>query len=281
MIPTKPAIVTLAVGADYLERFERHCRAGWTAYCRRHDFDLVVFDRPLDTSERAQTRSPAWQKCLILSAPELKARERVVWVDADIRINPSAPSILDGVPPEKVGAIDEHRFPSAAMRQQLLDAILASCPEEGEFGKRFWEAWREPGLWHAFTGLPKTQKHILQTGVMVLSPKHHGALLEHVYETYEDPSSRALTRTSERAHLMKEGWGEMRGVSHEVQSRGLEHWIDQRFNALIWWMYLEWSIRMPAPPSEPQLAAFVRDAYRKSYFLHFAGAAHLMPLLGK
>jgi hypothetical protein len=27
----KQAIVTLAIGVDYAERFERHCRANWSA----------------------------------------------------------------------------------------------------------------------------------------------------------------------------------------------------------------------------------------------------------
>src|SRR5262249_8364403 len=146
-------IATLAIGTEYSERFERLCRRNWAAYADRHGLDLVVFDEPLDTSERAGRRSPAWQKCLTLSVPELSDRERVVWIDSDVLINPEAPSILDGVPAEKIGAIDEHRFPSLEGRQALLDAILAGCPAEGEFGKSFWELWREPGRWHAFTGL--------------------------------------------------------------------------------------------------------------------------------
>jgi hypothetical protein len=279
MIPAKPAIVTLAIGAEYLERFERHCRAGWTEYCRRHDLDLVVFGRPLDTSARAQSRSPAWQKCLVLSTPELKDRERVIWVDADICINPQAPSILDGVPVEKVGAMDEHRFPSLKSRQRLLDAIIASSPADGEFGKRYWESWREPGAWHAFTGLPRGQKHIVQSGVMVLSQQHRG-LLEHVYEAYEDGGSQRFNR-ADSSQLKFAGWGEMAPLSHEIQARGLEHWIDPKFNALLWWMFLDWSIGLPAPPSHDRLSAFVREAHRKSHFLHFAGAAHLMPLAGK
>lgn len=279
MIPTKPAIVTLAIGAEYLERFERHCRAGWTEYCRRQDLDLFVFDHPLDTSARAQSRSPAWQKCLVLSTPELENRERVVWVDADVCINPRAPSILDGVPEQKVGATDEHRFPFPHSRQRLLDAIIASSPADGEFGKRYWESWRAPEAWHGFTGLPKGQKHIVQSGVMVLS-QHHRGLLEHVYEAYEDGGTRRLNRPSEPADFKYAGWGEMAPLSHEIQARGLEHWIDPKFNALLWWMFLEWSIGLPAPPSQDQLSAFVRDAYRNNYFLHFAGAAHLMPLVG-
>jgi hypothetical protein len=260
----KQAIVTLAIGADYAERFERHCRANWSAYAKRHGFDLIVITEPLDTSERARRRSPAWQKCLVLGAPQVADYDRVVWVDSDICINPAAPSIVDGVPPERIGATDEHSFPSRDARQAILDSILAAAPETGDFDKRFWQSWRSPGAWHAFMGLPSGQSHIVQSGVMVLSPKHHRELLEHVYHAYEDAGARPLDRAP--------GWGEMGPLSHEIQARGLEHWIDPRFNALVWWLFL----LQNASPDE--LPRFVQENYRRSYFLHFAGCAHLMPL---
>ena len=254
------AIVTLAVGADYAERFERHCRANWSAYARRHGFDLVVITEPLDTSERAQSRSPAWQKCLVLGAPQLAGYERVVWVDADVCINPAAPSILEGVPPERVGAIDEHRFPSPEARQVILDAIIAAAPEHGDANKAFWRAWRDPGTWHAYAGLPSGQSHIVQTGVLVMSPEHHRTLLEHIYWTEEDRGGKHFNY-------------EMRPLSHEIQARGLQHWIDPRYNALVWWLFLYEN------PSMNELSRFVQNCYRRSFFLHFAGCAHLMPLV--
>jgi len=253
----KQAIVTLAIGAEYAERFERHCRANWTAYAKRHGFALVVFTDPLDTSARAKSRSPAWQKCLVLSVPQLAAYDRVVWVDSDICINPVAPSILDGVPPERIGAIDEHRFPSREARQAILESIIGVAPEEADAGKRFWRAWRDPGAWHGYFGLPSGQAHIVQTGVLVLSPQHHRGLLEHVYRTYEDRGGKLFSY-------------EMRPLSHEIQARGLQHWIDPRFNALVWWLFLHQNV------STDGLPRFVQESYRRSYFLHFAGCAHLM-----
>lgn len=253
------AIVTLAIGADYAERFERHCRANWTTYTRRHGFELVVITDPLDTSERARSRSPAWQKCLILGDSRIAHNDRVVWVDSDICINPEAPSILDGVPPERIGAIDEHRFPSPEARQAILETIIAVAPESGDVGKRFWQAWRDPGTWHRYAGLPSGQSHIVQTGVLVLSPKHHRALLEHVYRTYEDGGGKQFNY-------------EMRPLSHEIQVQGLQHWIDPRFNALVWWLFLHQNA------AADDLQRFVQENYRRSFFLHFAGCAHLMPL---
>jgi len=259
------AIVTLVIGADYADRFERYCRANWTAYAKRHGFDLVVIADPLDSSERARSRSPAWQKCLILGAPQVAGYDRVVWVDSDICINPDAPSITDGVPPERIGAIDEHRFPSPEARQAILDTIIAVAPESGDLDKRFWEAWRSPSAWHEYMRLPPGQSHIVQSGVMVLSPRHHRELLEHVYHFYEDAGSRPLNRSP--------GWGEMGPLSHEIQMRNLQHWIDPRFNALVWWLFLHQNA------GTDDLPRFVQENYRRSFFLHFAGCAHLMPLL--
>jgi hypothetical protein len=71
----------------------------------------------------------------------------------------------------------------------------------------------------------------------------------------------------------------MRPLSHEIQARSLQHWIDPRFNALLWWLFLQRSMGETAMASPKELAAFVHDSYRRSYFLHFAGCAHLMPLL--
>lgn len=258
----KQAIVTLAIGADYQDRFERHCRANWMAYAKRHGFDLIVITEPLDTSERARTRSPAWQKCLVLGTPQMAGYDRVVWVDSDICINPTAPSILDGVPPERIGATDEHRFPSPEARRAILEAIVSVAPERGEADKAFWRAWHDPGAWHSYSSLPSGQAHIVQTGVLVMSPRQHRELLEHVYRTYEDRGGKLFSY-------------EMRPLSHEIQARGLEHWIDPQFNALVWWLFLH---QNPGTGVD-DLRRFVQENYRRNYFLHFAGCAHLIPLV--
>jgi hypothetical protein len=260
---TRQAIVTLAIGTEYADRFEAHCRASWSAYAKRHGFDLVVITEPLDTSARAKGRSPAWQKCLVLGAREVAGYDRVVWIDSDICINPSAPSILDGVSPERIGAVDEHSFPSTEVRQAILETIVSVAPENGDADKAFWRAWRDPGSWHGYFGLPSGQSHIVQTGVLVLSPQHHSGLLEHVYEMYEDRGGKQFNY-------------EMRPLSHEIQARTLQHWIDPRFNALVWWLFLEQN-----PGIQPEeLRRFVQENYRRNHFLHFAGCAHLMPLVG-
>ena len=57
------AIVTLALGGRFAASWRRSCEANWAAYADRHGYDVVCLTEPLDRSERAQGRSPSWQKC--------------------------------------------------------------------------------------------------------------------------------------------------------------------------------------------------------------------------
>ena len=104
----------------------------------------------------------------------------------------------------RIGVTDEHRFPTPGVRQALLRAVIANAPAEGEFDARYWQAWLDPGFVARSMELPSGQAHIVQTGVMVLSPKHHREVLEHAYHAYEDRGFNY----------------EMRPLSHEILRAG-------------------------------------------------------------
>lgn len=263
----KRAIVTLAIGDAYRQNFDLLCRKGWSAYAERHGYDLVVIKEPLDVSERARKRSLAWQKCLVLGAPDVAQYEQVVWIDSDIYINPAAPSVMEGVPLERVGVVDDHRLPTPEIRQGIIKKMIANAPERGGLDKRYWQAWLDPGTWHAYVGLPGGQRHMVQTGVMVMSPKHHRAAFDHVYHSYEDSGAASL-------HY------EARPLSHEIQAQNLAHWIDPRFNALVWWLVELKTLTSGRGPTQTELHHFLLDSYQRYHFLHFAGVGHLMPLIG-
>jgi len=261
------AVVTLVIGRTYLDRWKFQCEAGWRAYCQRHGYDLVVIDHALDTSARAQSRSAAWQKCLILDG--LTQYDRVVWVDADIVINPDSPPIPD-VPIEKIGAVDEAALPTPELRRRIIELLIDDWRRNAD--KRVADDWQshfctflDPPNWHAFCGLPRRGEHIVQTGVLVLSPQHHRKLLQHVYNAYEENEKTLY---------------EMRPLSFEIQENGLQHWIDSRFNALVY--FLVWEIELTLNlklSSNWQIAAAFKHAYARNYFLHFAGRQNQMTLL--
>ena len=107
----KKAIVTLAIGEDYINRWRAFCEPNWKAYAKKYGYELIIFDKPLDNSIRASSRSAAWQKCLILDQVAVNKFDRVVWMDSDIVINDAlALDIVSLVPKESIGGTDAFSF---------------------------------------------------------------------------------------------------------------------------------------------------------------------------
>ena len=263
----KKALVTLAIGEKYRGVWNGICRKGWQAYAERHGYDVLMFDQPLDDGPRARKRSPAWQKCLILGPSVAGGYDRVVWVDSDILINPLAPSIVDTVPVEKIGAVDETVIPTAEERATIVRLCIDNYRKSGDAKlTRYWEATLDGRDWHAWYGLPRQFSPIVQTGVMVLSPRHHRELLKHVYNTYEDSGDPYMNY-------------EMRPLSHEVQSHQLQHWIDPRFNWMVYLFVLRARMKTGQDPSDQRMFCFLLEQYLRNHFLHFGAVHHLMPML--
>ena len=269
------ALVTLLIGQKYRKRWQTLCESDWRSYASRHGYDLIPIETELDGARRARRRSPAWQKCLVLSQEFSSRYDQIVWVDSDVAIRPDAPSVAQGVPIDTVGAVNERASPTPE-RFRLADSAQQNLwRKEGvPFvpGETAWE-------FYAAYGLPATFDEVVQTGVLVLSPRHHRDLLERTYLEYEDRGSAA--------------WNyEMRPLSFEILKAGNVHWLDPRFN-LPWGLVKVLDnpdlarvgkpsalLLHPRHPLRPRLAECARRALEDAYFLHFAGCAHEMVLLG-
>jgi hypothetical protein len=257
---SRAAIVSVVIGETYEAMWGQLCAASWIAYVERMGFDLIVFKARLDP---ADARSPAWQKLLILALPWMQRYERVVWLDSDIIISPGAPDILEFAgPPEKVGLVLEGARLSPAEQQVYLERLhkMIAPPDSLDY---LWSN-SQIAAYHA-DGLPP-HGELYNTGVMVLSPRHHTELLRGVYECPE------RTRLYEQAHL-----------SHLLIEGGLAHEISPRFNwGIMESMRLYLDEEVLAGLSENALGgivtALVRAEMRNAYFLHFYGAMNLLKL---
>lgn len=259
------AIVTLAIGDSYRRQWEELCRDNWTQYADRHGYDLLCLDRPLDSSTRASARSPSWQKCLILSTDFAKSYEQIVWVDSDVLINSGcAPCIASSVPIENVGGVNLWEAPGAVEFQRALLRL-----------NELWQGQNAVSLippsatdYYTSWGLSNGFKQVITASVLVLSPRHHKELLEHVYYDYED-------RGDPSWHY------EMRPISYEILKSGAVTLLDCRFST-------SWSVQMAlhypflltresSVQSEREygeewdrlLRCCVNVAFHNSYFLHF------------
>lgn len=202
----KKALVTIAIGDKYLTNWKQFCEPGWARYATKYNFDLICLTKPLDTSPRASARSPAWQKCLILSQEFSAQYERIVWVDSDIIFNPLAPDVTSGVPLDKVGIVEDPGFSPIFLRrfyQRYPKSIINYTPQD----------------YYRQYGLPDECSKACNTGLMVLSAVHR-SILEHVYDYYEEKGGREW-------HM------EQRPLSYELLKNEMIHWMDPRFNVCV------------------------------------------------
>jgi len=281
-------IVILAVGEDYLNKWKTYSKPSVEKYCERFDLELVVQTELLDVSDRAKSRSAAWQKCLIGTLPEVKKLDRVVWMDSDIVVNnANAGNIFELVPEGKIGGSEAFTFFNKPYYKFILSEMFKFWEKAGVqyihnlTGKEFYQNY----------GIDTELNDVIQTGVMVMEPAQHAEIFERAYHNYEEKGSSA--------------WNyEMRPLSYEIVKSGMFHEVDDRYNFLVsnylTGFYPDAQNGYTLTKSETyiqRLIAFFKSqnikvwqdsylekaivtAYSNASFLHFAGCQTYIPLLG-
>ncbi|GAB6053048.1 hypothetical protein JCM17960_18680 [Magnetospira thiophila] len=202
------ALVTVIIGdEDYYSFWEQNVRPSWVDYAARYGYDILPLRDYLDPSPRGRQRTPNWQKLLILEHPEVAAYARVVWMDTDILVNHNlAPCVVSQVPEALVGLVP-------ATSHELRLHIKRTLGRVNSLDQMVVETYRKAGL-------DETVPDWANTGVMVLTPSRHAAILRHVYDSYE-----------ENPHSAKEELP----LSNYLYGHGLTAPLDKRFN---WpWIY--------------------------------------------
>ena len=247
------ALVTLATGV-YQELWDTYARPVWQLFCERHGYELVVLYEPIDRSPRAAARSMAWQKLICHEHPRLQGIDYLIWLDADIIINPAAPDPMLAADLDMINCCLEFNWGSdpqlASIAQswyvQQVDNFQSKYP--GQKFESFTQLW----------GFGDGAGPLINTGFLLFSPALHGALFRHVYDNYDD------------ANVLH--WGEMVPLSEEIHRASLYHAMDQRFNMLI--VPLLSSLLSGSDQSKMRVVATISMIYRalnENYFLHFAG----------
>lgn len=249
------AIVTLALGASYLARWQTVVRARFSAYAEHQGYDAILIAAPLDRSWRALKRSPAWQKCLILSQTWSSAYERIGWIDADCVPRPDAPDLFDGVPPASVGAtfaqgqLDDRQIAAQIGNVLSVDIVLADA--------RAAHAALQVQVYRA-DGFEDPPFEMMHTGVLALAPAHHRALLEAAY-----------------ARESRNRWYEQTALSFMTLKAKAMTPLDPSFN---WLLDAELPLERKGTDSDgvarllgtrdAGFAAYLADRWRRARFLH-------------
>ena len=105
------AIVTLSVGANYFDEWQRFNETNWLRYCKKWNINLVVFTEPLIDTSSKYFKKIVWHKFLLgrefkVNAPFI---DNIVFMDNDILISPFAPNIFNELDLNKVNVVSQEK----------------------------------------------------------------------------------------------------------------------------------------------------------------------------
>jgi len=222
-------LVTIAIGERYLAEYNRLFRPSQQAYAARHAYDFKVITDWL--SAERDHNCVSFQKILVASQPWSSDYDIIVFVDADIYINPDAPEIPYWTLEGRIGCVNEW-FPGRAKFAATRGWETSAADYYALGSKDF--------------VLPATVGNILiNTGVLIMQPLLHGDFLEDIYK-----------RHIGGAPGHKRGFHyEQAAIGYELIKAGMYTLIDVRWNALL-------------PLAEGIRETAFRAA---NYFIHYAG----------
>lgn len=137
MKPTT-ALVTIVVGAPYLEAFDRYSRRRFENYAARHGYEPIILTEPVRDLEGKKF---TWQKLCLPDLPWWRDYDQVAFLDADILIARDAPA-LPVMPPGKVGVVPDKlpfQVNSGVLVYHPDDAIKSVFDEALLDGDPFWD----------------------------------------------------------------------------------------------------------------------------------------------
>lgn len=240
----KILLVTIAIGEKYISEYEKYFKKSQEEYAKLNGYDFrVVTDFLEKELSKKNKNAISFQKILVCSQDWSKDYDKIIFIDADIFINPRSPPIHLLDVGDKIGIVDEFTQPS--FNERLAIQIRME-----------WERTAEDYYKLGDSSFELETDSILNTGVMILQPSIHSKFLEGIYNTY-----------------IKKSFGHPRGFHFEqaaigftIQKENMFKIIDNKWNAI--WAINKMSRKNPECSS-------LQSFYNNNYFIHFAGGVDI------
>ncbi len=261
----RKAIVSIIIGHEYRDVWEWACQESWVRYAEKFDYDLVIIADHLDHSPRGLSRSPSWQKLLVLAQPWASLYEQIVWLDADIVVSDAAENIVDHVPDKtKIGICRFGGQMSDAEKHIFLERLYNTRMLVGAVPS-FWSQFEKNGF--NALGLGSTTHPMFNCGMFVVSPRHHSDLLLKVYAEEE-----GRPRLYEQPNL-----------SYAIGEAGVANILSPRFN---WSVHEFLTLGVPYDlevqnRNLDKIIFQTENELQKSYFLHYCGSMPLLKIIAE
>jgi lipopolysaccharide biosynthesis glycosyltransferase len=197
-------LATLAIGESYIEEYNRLFRPSQQLYAERHGYDFKVITNYLSELQHPDTIS--FHKYLIACQDWAQIYDFVIYLDADVLVNPKAPILPFDSLGDKIGMVDEYSQPTP-------DRRIAIQIKNG------WETTATDYMKLHGPYDFKTTK-VFNGGIMVFQPSKHRELCQYIFSTY------AKQNIGHSYHF------EQSTTNYELQGRDLIKTLPNEFNAI-------------------------------------------------
>jgi len=202
----RKAIVTFIIGEKYKAAFNRYFRSGVEAYAKRHQYDLICIEQPLDSFRWATRASGILMQKLLITTQEWSSKyDYIVWLDSDIYITLHAEDIVKGLDTDCVVGTNQSRQINDRMR--LYNQVSRGYEQTAK-------------KWYVDRGIDCEYSDVLQSGVMVFQPKKHAGMCQEIYDS-----------VIQNPHYRRHGEDQL-FISYELLKRGSLEFISWEFNAV-------------------------------------------------
>ncbi len=270
------AIVTITIGKEHTELFERYCMPTWKPYADKHGYDIIVIREPVKPELVTETKSIHWQKCFVLTHEDVKEYEDVVWIDTDILINyHRAPCIVSNNLSDKIGAVSlqmlsERISENTSGRFLPYKNYCINMFQTPENKAMLQNHFRKKKLDHHYFECNPLMG--INTGVLVMKPTLHSDFMQNVFYKYQ---------SVEKTQDFEQG-----PIAVELINQNMVNYIDPGFNVIFYYHLVHhypflWdSVIAKNVKLREMLCSFcATTSYINSYFLHFAGEKVYMPFI--
>jgi len=228
----KVCLVTVCIGEQYLRQYNQIFRKTQEDYAKKHGYDFKIITEYISEPD---PKLISMNKILVSD----EYYDFVIFVDADVLINPHAPSIHDAYDfGDKIGVVSQNqpdKYAKYAVQRAMGWELTAS---EYYLNK---------------SGHILDTEDVINTGVLVIQPKKHKEFLEKIFKKY-----------SENQKWSPHGFHyEQSVIGFELQINDMAFYMDQKWNAI--WMTHK--IYNKIIKKNVDLETF----FKENYFTHLAG----------
>jgi hypothetical protein len=239
-------LTTVCIGDSYLKQYDSLFRSSQEAYAKKCGYDFQVITDYI--SEPRHPHLVSFNKVLVCNYNENKNYDYIIFIDADILINPNTPPIHTAYDfGDKIGVVNQS--------QPTLEARLL-CQKKKGFEVTAKEYYKLKSNHDIDTD------HIINTGLLVIQPRKHKEFLQSIFDKY------SFTQINHKSGFHYE----QSCIGYEIQKNNLFLFMDMKWNAL--WGNNKYYYNMLIPSMKKNATIknlCLQDFFNSNYFIHLAG----------